>query len=256
MRTSLCMRGYFGTAVLVAALSSPGVAQNLTPDSALQTQAQKDLHGKQFRDVQVHAANGVVTLTGTVAVLADKIEAQKKIDHGHGTPSVQNQITVNTPESMSDAELFSKLAKKLTYDRQGYGTLPFNSITLDVRGGVVTLGGEVVLPIDKESAVAIVTNQPGVRGLIDHLQVAPLSPNDNRIREAVFRAVYGAPQLNKYAINPAKPIRIVVINGNVTLTGVVDNKGDREIAGIRANGVPGAFSVKNDLQVAGQGSEH
>ena len=67
-----------------------------------------------------------------------------------------------------------------------------------------------------------------------------------------YRAIYGYPQFNKYAIDPAKPIRIVVVNGHVMLTGVVDNKGDHDIAGIRANGVPGVFSVENNLQVAGQ----
>ncbi len=69
-------------------------------------------------------------------------------------------------------------------------------------------------------------------------------------------AVYGFPMLNKYAIDPAKPIRISVQNGNVTLFGVVDSQGDKNAAGIRANGVPGVFSVKNDLQVAGQPSEN
>jgi osmotically-inducible protein OsmY len=75
---------------------------------------------------------------------------------------------------------------------------------------------------------------------------------DWRIRRAEERAIYGYPQFSRYALDPAKSIRIVVVNGHVTLTGVVDNKGDRDIAGVRANGVPGVFSVKNDLQVAGQ----
>jgi osmotically-inducible protein OsmY len=78
---------------------------------------------------------------------------------------------------------------------------------------------------------------------------------DNRIRADEYRAIYGYPQFTQYAIDPAKPIRIVVVNGHVILTGVVNNTGDREIAGMRANQVPGVFSVQNDLQVAGQ-QEH
>jgi osmotically-inducible protein OsmY len=78
---------------------------------------------------------------------------------------------------------------------------------------------------------------------------------DDRIRLAEARAIYGAPQLNKYAIDPAKPIRITVVNGNVTLTGVVDNQGDKDVANIKANGVPGVFKVVNNLQVAGESKE-
>ena len=75
---------------------------------------------------------------------------------------------------------------------------------------------------------------------------------DDQIRMEVARAVYGYPTLNKYAIDPAKPIRISVQNGHVELYGMVDSQADKETAYIRANGVPGVFSVKNYLQVAGQ----
>jgi osmotically-inducible protein OsmY len=72
---------------------------------------------------------------------------------------------------------------------------------------------------------------------------------------AVARAVYGYPSLNKYAIDPAKSIRISVQNGHVELYGVVDTQADKETASLRANGVPGVFDVKNYLQVANQPSE-
>jgi osmotically-inducible protein OsmY len=72
---------------------------------------------------------------------------------------------------------------------------------------------------------------------------------------ATARAVYGATQLNKYAIDPAKPIRITVVNGNVTLSGMVDSQADKDVANIRANGVPGVFKVINNLQVAGSQQE-
>ena len=84
-----------------------------------------------------------------------------------------------------------------------------------------------------------------MKDVIDDIQVDPVSPMDDRIRIAVARAVYGFAPLNKYAIDPAKPIRISVQNGNVTLFGVVNSQADKNAAGIRANGVAGVFSVKN-----------
>jgi hyperosmotically inducible protein len=78
---------------------------------------------------------------------------------------------------------------------------------------------------------------------------------DDRIRMEVARSVYGFPSLNKYAIDPAKPIRISVQNGNVELYGVVDTKADKDVAYLRANSVPGVFGVKNYLQVAGEAPE-
>jgi osmotically-inducible protein OsmY len=75
---------------------------------------------------------------------------------------------------------------------------------------------------------------------------------DDRIRIATARAVYGAPQLNRYAIDPAKPIRISVENGNVTLSGAVNSQADKDVAGIRANSVSGVFKVTNNIQVLGQ----
>jgi osmotically-inducible protein OsmY len=94
-----------------------------------------------------------------------------------------------------------------------------------------------------------------VKDVVDNIEVAPVSPMDDRIRLATARAVYGAPQLNKYAIDPAKPIRITVVNGTVTLSGMVDNQADKDVANIRANGVPGVFKVINNLQVEGSQPE-
>jgi hypothetical protein len=91
---------------------------------------------------------------------------------------------------------------------------------------------------------------PGVKDVIDNVSIAPTSQFDDGIRLRVLRAVYGDPVLNKYAIDPARPIRIIVANGHVTLYGEVDSKMDKNVAGIRASGVFGAFTVDNKLQVA------
>jgi osmotically-inducible protein OsmY len=232
----------------------PLAAQNAS-DQQIQADAGQQLSNKRFSGVQVRVENGVVHLTGEVERYADKADAQKRVDRMHEAASIQNDIRVSGAANISDAELFQKLGKALVYDRQGYPDFPFNSLTLQVHDGVVTVGGVVAQPIAKDSALSLIDNTPGVRDVVDHIQVAPVSPMDDRIRAEEFRAVYGAPQLNRYAIVPAKPIRIIVVNGHVTLTGVVDSTGDRDVAGIRANGVPGVFSVQNDIQVAGQ-NEH
>lgn len=238
-------------ALLLCAMVPAARAQKT--DAQVQADAQKQLSNKKFSGVRVQVQDGVVHLTGQVQRFADKDDAQQRIQKMHEASSIRNDISVAGAGSVSDAELFQKLSKQLVYDRQGYPSYPFNSLTLQIQNGVATVGGVVVEPVDKDSALGLIKNTPGITGLVDHIQVAPVSPSDDRIRAAEYNAIYGYPQFTKYAINPAKPIRIVVLNGHVVLTGVVDNTGDRDIAGIRANQVPGVFSVQNELQVAGQG---
>jgi hyperosmotically inducible protein len=238
-------------AVLLGVMVPVAVAQKT--DAQIQADAQKQLSNKKFSGVHVQVQDGVVQLTGQVDRYADKEDAQKRIEKMREASTVRNEISVAGAGSVSDAELFQKLGKQLVYDRQGYPSYPFNSLTLQVQNGIATVGGVVVQPVDKDSALGLLKNAPGIQGVVDHIQVAPVSPSDDRIRAAEYNAIYGNPQFTKYAISPAKPIRIVVLNGHVVLTGVVDSTGDRDIAGIRANQVPGVFSVQNDLQVAGQG---
>lgn len=223
-------------------------------DTQIQADVTKALDNKRFKDVKTSVSNGVVTLTGTVDVYSDKEQADRKAHHRKNVKGVENEIEVAGPQ-VEDATLRNKLAEKLAYDRVGYGTTAFNALTIGVQNGVVTLGGVAYGPTDKDSALSLVANYPGVKDVIDNIEVAPTSPMDDRIRLAEARAIYGAPQLNKYAIDPAKPIRITVVNGNVTLSGVVDNEADKDVANIRANGVPGVFKVTNNLQVAGSQRE-
>jgi hyperosmotically inducible protein len=242
-----------GLGILAAALLFCGVTKAVaqsTNDAQIQADVMKALDSKRFKDVKSQVQNGVVTLTGTVDVYADKEDADKRAHHRKNVKGVQNLIEVGGPV-VEDVTLRDKLAEKLIYDRVGYGTTAFNAFTIGVQNGAVTLGGTAYGPTDKDSAISLVSNYPGVKDVIDNIEVAPVSPLDDRIRLAEARAIYGAPQLNKYAIDPAKPIRITVVNGNVTLSGVVDNQGDKDVANIRANGVPGVFKVTNNLQVAG-----
>jgi hyperosmotically inducible protein len=210
----------------------------------------KALDNKNFQGVTASVHEGDVVLTGTVALYADKEELDRKVHHVHHVKGVDNEVQVDGPV-MNDVTMREKLAKRLSYDRVGYGTTPFNDITIGVQDGVVTLGGTVYGPPDKDSAMGLVANTPGVKDIVDNLKVAPVSPMDDQLRIALARAIYGSPQLQKYALDPVKPIRITVVSGQVTLSGVVDNKMDRDIAGIRANSVPGTFKITNNLQVAG-----
>jgi hyperosmotically inducible periplasmic protein len=212
------------------------------------------LDKSQYKDVQVNVdANGVATLSGTVNLYEYKSDADKTVHKVKGVSAVRNEIQVAGP-SVSDAQLQKSLGEKLAYDRVGYGNL-FDAILLKVQDGVVTLGGSTHDYPNRDSAVGLVSTTPGVKDVVDEITVDPASPNDDRIRIAVARSVYGFPSLNRYAIDPEKPIRIAVQNGNVALYGVVDSEADKDAAGIRANGVAGVFSVKNYLQVAGQAPE-
>lgn len=241
-------------ALCLAAMVPAATAQKGS-DAQIQADSQKQLSGKKFSGVQVQVQGGVVHLTGQVDRYADKADAQKRIDKMHEATSIRNDINVAGGGTVSDEELYQKLAKGLFYVREGYESYPFDSFILQVHNGVVTVGGLAVEPVDKDEALGVVQNAPGVRDVIDKIQVAPVSPNDWRIRRDLYHAIYGYPQFTKYAINPGKPIRIVVVNGHAVLTGVVDSQADKEMAGMRANQVPGVFSVQNELQVPGQ-NEH
>jgi osmotically-inducible protein OsmY len=230
------------------------VSNGAPNDAQIQADVMKSLENKRFKDVKASVKNGVVTLTGTVDVYSAKVDADNRAHHRKNVKGVENQIEVAGP-TIDDTTLRNKLAEKLAYDRVGYGTTAFNAFTIGVQNGVVTLGGTAYGPSDKDSAVSMVENYPGVKDVVDNIEVAPVSPMDDHIRLAEARAIYGFPQLNKYAIDPAKPIRITVVNGNVTLSGVVDTQADKDVANIRANGVPGVFKVVNNLEVVGETAE-
>ena len=222
-------------------------------DSKVEADVHKALDHKRFEAVKASVHDGNVMLTGQVERYADKEDADRRVHHVDHVKAVDNEIQVaSSGAATSDDALRDKLAKELAYDRVGYGTTAFNSISIGVKNGVVTLSGTVYGPVDKDSALSRVANTPGVRDIVDKLEVAPVSPMDDQLRLALARSIYGAPQLQKYALDPAKPIRITVVNGNVTLSGVVDSKMDHDVAGIKANSVPGVFKVVNELQVAGQ----
>ena len=129
----------------------------------------------------------------------------------------------------------------------------FDSLAYKVEGDKVTLLGQVTRPTLKSDAGAAVKSVEGVSSVDNQIEVLPLSPNDDRIRLAVYRAIFFDSSLSRYGQQAVPSIHIIVKNGNVTLDGVVDSDADKNLAGLRANGVPNVFSVKNELRIVKQG---
>ena len=132
-------------------------------------------------------------------------------------------------------------------------TLPqlsiFDNLAFKVDGETVTLTGQVRNPILKDSAEKVVKDIEGVKGVNNKIEVLPPSPNDDRIRRDVARAIFNDDRLFRYSMGAVPPIHIIVNRAHVTLEGVVANQADKDAAGLRANGVPGVFSVQNNLRV-------
>jgi osmotically-inducible protein OsmY len=238
------------------ALALPVIAQQAesSNDSKVQQEVEKQVKkgGDRLKNVTATVHNGDVALNGSVDRLYDKLNLERKIARIKGVDGVHDHIQVSG--NVSDEQLKKTLADKLRYDRAGYG-LVWNTLNLDVQNGVVTLSGLVREPVDKDSAMAIVENTPGVKAINDELDVAPASPFDDDIRARVAQAIYGYGPLQRYALDPQRPIRIAVANGHVALYGVVDNKMDSQLAETRANQVPNVFSVENHLIVANEGGK-
>ncbi|HLJ47682.1 MAG TPA: BON domain-containing protein [Bryobacteraceae bacterium] len=125
----------------------------------------------------------------------------------------------------------------------------FDDLAYKVDGSNVTLFGYVTQPVLKSDAERAVKNIEGVSSVNNQIEVLPVSPNDDGIRRAVYRAIYSQPGLDMYSLRAVPTIHIIVKNGNVILTGAVSSQADKERAGIAANGVSGVFKVTNDIQV-------
>jgi osmotically-inducible protein OsmY len=219
-------------------------------DQQIQQDVEKLLQSKKdFKDVRASTDDQIVTLEGSVNLYIDKANLEKRVKRIKKVEGVRNHVTVSS--TAPDDKLRETLGDKLAFDRVGYG-IAFNAITLEVKDGVVTLGGNVHDYPSRDSAVALAEVTPGVKDVIDNIEVAPTSNFDDDLRVRLYRAIYRFPALQRYGLNPAKPIRIVVDNGHVTLYGVVDSAMDKQLAGTQANSVSGVFSVDNQLIVAGQ----
>ena len=215
-------------------------------DAAIQSNVTRLTTKKEFRNVQASVEDGIVTLTGNVDLYQQKLDATKKVRKLANVQGIRNLIAVTG--NVSDAQLVAALDRKLYYDRLAQDNV-FNYVTASADDGVVTLSGETRNEFDRDSALCLVDNTAGVKDVIDNIKVAPASIFDDRIRITALRAIYRDPVLSRYAIDPAKPIRIVVDHGHLTLYGTVASTLEKQVAGLRASQVFGAFTVENHLQV-------
>lgn len=158
--------------------------------------------------------------------------------------------TLNFAQDQPSAKAQERIVKEVRHELL---MLPFfgvfDYIAFKVDGSTVTLLGSVVKPVTKSDAENSIKRIEGVDKVDNQIEVLPPAPMDDRLRVRLFRAIYQFPALQRYELGVQKPIRIIVKNGRVTLEGVVDSDGDKNLVGIRANGVSGAFSVTNNLQV-------
>jgi hyperosmotically inducible protein len=158
----------------------------------------------------------------------------------------------DSPQQRSEEKYRERLTKEV---RHQLLLLPyysvFDNLAFKVEGDKVTLSGQVVRPTLKSDAESAVKSIEGVATVVNNIEVLPVSAMDDQLRRAVYRAIYHDSVLFRYSESAVPSIHIIVKNGNVTLVGVVDNESDKNLANLRANGVPNAFSVKNDLAVTG-----
>jgi hyperosmotically inducible periplasmic protein len=244
--------------LLAVTLASATLVAETTAAARYDNQIQTTLSGKlaaksQFSNVKASVEDGIVTLTGTVDLYQRKLDAAKLARKTSNVQGVRNLITVAGP-NVPDAQLEQKLATKLRFVRVGYDST-FDYFALGVKDGAVTVEGQDRTGVGRYEALADIANMPGVKDVIDNISVEPVSTYDDGLRLRAARAIYADPVLRKYAIDPARPIRIIVANGHVTLYGSVDSTMDKQIAGIRASQLPGVFSVENKLQVDSSSSQ-
>src|SRR5580704_1006475 len=161
-----------------------------------------------------------------------------------------------TLSAVVPASMYGKTSKPVTLSesvRHSLAMMPrfsvFDELKFQVDGGTVTLTGEVTQPIVKDDAAYAVVHVEGVTNVVNNIEVLPLSPNDDRVRRAVYRAIYSNSVLSPYQLRAVPPIHIIVKNGQVTLEGAVARQMDKQVAGIKANGVSGVFGVTNNLMV-------
>jgi hyperosmotically inducible protein len=163
------------------------------------------------------------------------------------SPALQD----NPPAGTLNQKSIDRIVKEVRHELvmlPYYGVFDNLSYKVDA-DGTVTLLGQVARPTLKSDAENVVKRIEGVEKVVNNIEVLPLSSNDDRIRRATYRAIYGNEALSEYQLRAVPPIHIIVNNGHITLEGVVARQMDKQIAGIQANSVPGAFSVTNNLVV-------
>lgn len=163
------------------------------------------------------------------------------------SPAIQDNQPAGDANQKNLARIYKEVRHELVM-LPYYGVFDNLSYKVDP-DGTVTLLGQVARPTLKSDAENVVKRIEGVTKVVNNIEVLPLSPNDDRIRRAVYRAIYTSSVLSPYQLRAVPPIHIIVKNGQVSLEGVVATEMDKNVAGIKANGVSGVFGVTNNLVV-------
>jgi hyperosmotically inducible protein len=158
----------------------------------------------------------------------------------------------NGGQALSQEQMYRKVRKELV-------TLPYygvwDNLAYKVEGSTVTLYGQVVRPTTRTDAERRVKKINGVERVVNNIEVLPLSSFDDSVRVQTYRTLVRTGGLYRYMMGVNPSIHIIVNRGQLSLEGVVSNKGDKQLAYIAARGVPGAFSVANNLRVEGEDSD-
>lgn len=167
---------------------------------------------------------------------------------GSAAPANSTSATQGQPLSPASLERISKEVRHELLLLPFYGV--FDNLAYQVQNdGTVVLQGQVVRPTTKSDAENAVKHVEGVEKVVNNIEALPVSPNDDRVRRDVYRAIYGNSVLNQYALRAVPTIHIIVKNGNVTLEGAVARQMDKQIAEVQAKSVPGVFSVTDNIKV-------
>src|SRR5450755_4938898 len=188
-----------------------------------------------------------------VAILSATLGSAQAGKSGEQTVQTQPQSSgtpAGTPPETLSPESFQKLANKVRHELV---MLPYydvyDNLYFRIDGRTVTLLGQTPNASTKSSAGNVVKHIEGVDTVINNIEVLPPSSADQRIRRATYQAIYSYGPLFKYSHGTVPPIHIIVKNGRITLEGIVDSESDKQVAGMRANQVPGTFQVTNNLRV-------
>jgi hyperosmotically inducible protein len=167
------------------------------------------------------------------------------------TRAVVREVPANALQGDARAHIIREVRHELAM-LPYYGV--FDWLEFEVRpDNTIVLRGQVVRPTTKSDAEARVKDVDSVSGVVNEIEVLPLSPQDDRLRLALYRTLYNwNSPLFRYATQTVPPIHIIVNHGHAALKGVVGSKADATLAYVRARGVPGLFDVKNELQVEGE----
>jgi hyperosmotically inducible protein len=197
----------------------------------------------QRGDVHVSVKDGLVTLDGFTVTVDARRDAEKAA--GKESKRVDSRLVVRPEEAVPDAQVQERVASAILREPR-YGV--FDSVGVAVQDGVVVLQGSVHQPWLKDSFDRRVADIRGVRDIRNEIRIAPTSMHDDRLRAQLYALIYGDDMFVRYANWANPPIRIVVENGRVTLTGVVNSRVEQVRLGMIARGTL-AFAVTNAVEV-------